>query len=248
MTGAFYGPLAMLYDDVVVDPCFGDWAQFLHHRWGADPTPVQRVLDIGCGTGLLARELIDLGYDVVGLDGSPAMLEHARRQLGADALLVQAVLPEVPDVGQFDAAVSTFDTLNYLTPTEMAATMGAVARRLRPGGWWIFDLHTDALLRLMAEQPHGAGEQAGWAFTLDSTVDAQARTCRTQFWATHHATGRTVAEEHEQFFFTDAQVQDALSRAGFAQVVVVDEYSEVPRSESTLRATWIAQRSVRPSP
>jgi SAM-dependent methyltransferase len=242
VSGAFYGPLASLYDDVVVDPAFPLWAAFLHRRWGHDPERVSQVLDVGCGTGLLAQELMALGDNVVGLDGSPAMLEQARRRLGPQVRLIEAVLPHVPDLGCFDAAVSTFDTLNYLTPEAFAATMPAVADRLRPGGWWIFDLHTDALLNLIAEQPQSAGEESGWTFTLDSTVDHAARTCRSRFSAVQKDTDATVDEEHVQFFFTDHHVRASLAAAGFDLEEVVDEYSEVPWSAATLRATWIARR------
>jgi SAM-dependent methyltransferase len=251
VSGTFYGPLATLYDNVVVDPCFPQWADFLHRRWVGDPAHVARVLDVGCGTGLLAHELIDRGYEVAGLDGSAAMLAHARRRLGPDTVLVESVLPRIPDLGRFEAAISTFDTLNYLTPDDFEATMPAVAARLRAGGWWIFDLHTDALFHLMAEQPHSEGAEAGWTFTLDSTVDSAARSCRTRFSATRPLPDgaavrdgevERVDEEHVQFFFTDAQIESALDAAGFDLIDVVDEYTDAPRTDATLRATWIARR------
>ena len=62
--------------------------------------------------------------------------------------------------GVFDAAVCTFDGLNYLTPDELGLTMAAVAHRLRPAGWLVFDLHRpdDGLHHL---QPVVAGQSAG---------------------------------------------------------------------------------------
>src|SRR5687768_1633981 len=36
------------------------------------------IVDIGCGSGVLARALTDAGYDVLGIDASPAMIELAR--------------------------------------------------------------------------------------------------------------------------------------------------------------------------
>jgi SAM-dependent methyltransferase len=242
MGASFYGPLARLYDEVVVDPAFPRWADFLIRRWSTDDVPVASVLDVGCGTGLLMAELADRGCRVVGLDGSPAMLERARDRLGPRTTLVESVLPEVPDLGLFDAAVSTFDTLNYLDPAAFAATMPAVAGRLRTGGWWVFDLHTDALLRLVEEQPRSEGAEAGWAFTLVSTVDRSARTCTTRFDAVLEATGEQVAEVHLQFFPTDDQVHGALTAAGFEHIERVDEYTDQPCTSETLRATWISRR------
>lgn len=236
----FYSTLATLYDDVVVDPCFPAWAEFLTSQWADDG--VVHIIDVGCGTGLLAEQLMARGCTVVGIDGSSAMLAEARSRLGPDVVLVESTLPAVPNLGPFDAAVSTFDTLNYLTPEAMATTMAAVGNVLSAGAWWVFDLHTDALMELVAEQPLSAGEQQGWTFSLTSTVDRAARTCRTQFSATHSDGARKVAEDHLQYFFTDDAVRHALVEAGFDRVRAVDEYSERPVTDTTLRATWMARK------
>jgi predicted TPR repeat methyltransferase len=56
-----YSRLAGVYDEIVVDPCHGRWSSFLHELWSTDPDGVRSVLDLCCGTGLLAGELIDRG-------------------------------------------------------------------------------------------------------------------------------------------------------------------------------------------
>ena len=125
-----YSRLAGVYDEIVVDPCHGRWASYLDELWAGD---VHDVLDICCGTGLLAAELTRLGYRVIGVDASAAMLDRARTLLGPDVPLVLATLPELGVEGTFDAAVCTFDGLNYLAPGELRATFVALADRLRPG-------------------------------------------------------------------------------------------------------------------
>ena len=50
-----YSRLAGVYDEIVVDPCHDRWAAYLHELWSADPEGVRSVLDLCCGTGLLAR-------------------------------------------------------------------------------------------------------------------------------------------------------------------------------------------------
>ena len=114
-----YSRLAGVYDEIVVDPCHDRWAPFLHELWRTDPDGVRTVLDVCCGTGLIAGELIARGYRVVGVDAADAMLAQARERLGPDVELSRVTLPELAVDGVFDAAISTFDGLNYLTPADL---------------------------------------------------------------------------------------------------------------------------------
>jgi SAM-dependent methyltransferase len=238
-----YSRLAEVYDEIVIDPCHDRWASFLHELWGADPAGVRSVLDLCCGTGLLAGELAARGYRVVGVDASDAMLALARERLGPEVTLSRGTLPELAVEGVFDAAVCTFDGLNYLTPDELRLTMGAVAGRLRPAGWLVFDLHTDAMMNLTIASPMVAGRSAGNDFVISSVVDPRARTCDTRIELTRPRDGDPFSEAHRQYFHTDADVRASLQDAGFGVITVGAEYTHEPVDASTLRATWTARRS-----
>ncbi len=107
-----------------------------------------RVLDVGCGSGLLARELLIAGFAVHGVDASPAMIELAREHAcGADFAVVRlptglatgvdGALPEA------DAVVSTGHVLNYLdTRDDIVRALGELARAVRPAGVLAIDLMT----------------------------------------------------------------------------------------------------------
>ena len=230
-----------MYDEIVVDPCHDRWAAHLNELWSTDAADVRTVLDLCCGTGLMAAELMALGYRVVGVDRSSAMLARARQRLGPTAVLTQQTLPALTIGGVFDAAICTFDGLNYLTPADLGATLTAVGRRLRPGGWFVFDLHTDAMMYFTVSHPVVEGEAVGYRFALGSVVDVSARTCDTRIDVTHAPDGDTFSERHRQYFHSDAQVRDALIEAGFAVAALTDEYTHQPPDSSTLRATWTAR-------
>ncbi len=237
-----YSRLAGVYDEIVVDPCFPLWAGFLDGLWARDEAGVRSVLDICCGTGLLAAELIGRGYRLLGVDASGAMLARARSLLGPDAGLVRATLPDLPVDGIFDAAISTFDGLNYLTPGDLCLSLSAIADRIRPDGWLVFDLHTDAMLALAAANPAIAGEDDGNQYVIHSVVDHEARTCDARIEVTQARSGEPFSERHLQYFHSDDEVRAALQAAGFDLTGVVDEYTPAPAGAGTLRATWIARR------
>ncbi len=224
-----------------MDRCHDRWAAYLSGLWDSDPTAVRSVLDLCCGTGLLAAELVARGYRLVGVDSSPAMLARARQRLGPDPLLVQQTLPDLSIDGVFDAAICTFDGFNYLSPAELSATCAAVARRLRPGGWLVFDLHTDAMMDFTRSHPVVRGEADGHRFALSSVVDDGARTCDTRIEVTRECDGDTFTERHRQYFLGDPQVRSALLDAGFGVAAVTDEYTDHPPGRSTMRATWAAR-------
>jgi SAM-dependent methyltransferase len=102
------------------------------------------VLDVCCGTGLLASELLARGFHVTGLDGSSEMLAIAR----GSAPRGEFVLADARDFAfdrDFDAAVSTFDSLNHiLSVPELQAVFDNVRRSLRQGGRFVFDLNLEA--------------------------------------------------------------------------------------------------------
>lgn len=236
-----YSRLAEVYDEVVVDPCYGRWAGHLDRVWRADRRPVRRVLDVCCGTGLMAAELTARGYEVVGVDASEQMLARAGRRLGDGVRLLHRQLPDLGEHGELDAAVSTFDSLNYLSPAYLRATMVAVARLLRPGGWFVFDLHTAALVDFTLANPVVRGEAEGYRFTITTVVDLSDLSCDTWIDLTRVADGYGFVEHHRQWFHPDELVREALARAGLTLLRVAEEYGEDPVGPGTLRATWTAR-------
>ena len=99
--------------------------------------PGERILDVGCGPGFYAADLLeDVGPSgsIVGVDRSPQMLGAARQRneakRNASFLEGEATAPPVED-GSFDAALCV-QVLEYVPDTVAALT--AMRRALRPGG------------------------------------------------------------------------------------------------------------------
>lgn len=236
-----YTRLAGVYDEVVVDPCHGAWAEFLDEVFSTDEDGVTDVLDVCCGTGLLAAELTTRGYRVTGVDASEAMLARARRLLGPDVPLIRATLPDLPIEGTFDAVVCTLDGFTYLAPEALRATIAALSRRLRPTGWLVFDVHTDAMMALSGARPVVSGEKDGHRFVIHSAVDRDGRISDTRIEVMPAGDGAPFSEHHCQYFHRPSEILSALVDADFEMTAVRDEYSERPADASTLSATWIAR-------
>ena len=236
-----YTRLAGVYDEVVVDPCHGALAGFLDELFGTDDEGVACLLDVCCGTGLLAAELTARGYRVTGVDASEAMLARARHLLGPHATLIHATLPDLPLETAFDAATCTLDGFTYLAPAALAPTVEAIARVLRPAGWLVFDTHTASMMAFTSSRPVVSGEEEGHRFVILAEVDADARLCDTRIDVTPGGAASPFSEHHRQYFHRDADIRTALMDGGFEVIAVRDGYSDRPADDSTLSATWIAR-------
>jgi SAM-dependent methyltransferase len=98
----------------------------------------KRVLDAGCGTGVYTEWLAERGAEVLGVDVSEGMLEHARELVGDRAEFRRADLGaplEFAATGGFDGVVSAL-ALGYVA--DWRVPFSEFARLLRPGGFLVF--------------------------------------------------------------------------------------------------------------
>jgi SAM-dependent methyltransferase len=123
------------------------------------------VLDLCCGTGQLARHLLDNGLNVLGVDLSDHMLHYARQNtlqyiVSGQAKFIQADASQFRLDERFGLVVSTFDALNHLTDEE---TLISCFRSVHAvcNGYFIFDLNTrSGLNRWNNVQLDDSGEDA----------------------------------------------------------------------------------------
>lgn len=101
------------------------------------PRVGERMLDLGCGDGVLTAKLAAMGCDMVGVDGSAAQVEAARA-LGVDARVMDG--EELNFEAEFDAVFSNA-ALHWMRRPD--AVIAGVRRALRPGGRFVAEMGGD---------------------------------------------------------------------------------------------------------
>jgi len=93
----------------------------------------RRVLDLGCGNGVLAKKLGDRGYEVVGIEHSTSAIKEAQEMYPGIDFRVCGVYddPESADLGKFDLVVSEEVVEHLYYPDEL---LKFSAKVLSPGG------------------------------------------------------------------------------------------------------------------
>lgn len=173
------------------------------------------VVDVGCGSGVLARELTRAGFDVLGVDASSSMIALARNTAPAARFAV-ASLDDV-QLPPCDAITATGEVLNY---GDVRAFLPRAARALRPGGLLLFDVAERG-----AYPPYDERRVDGddWAVIVIKESDGTHLTRRVQTFRIIDGVMRRDEEVHTLELY-DRQELLALLRTDFDHVRVRRSY------------------------
>ena len=199
-------------------------------RWiKTENRTIGSLIDLGCGSGILAKSMTQEGIKVLGIDYSEDMLEIARREVPT-AQFVQGSFFDV-DLPKADIITAIGEPFNYLADGRSShAALDTLLRRIReslnPGGLFVFDM-------LTREMPKGPilkwFEQATYDMVAEIRVDT------TQPILTRKITSfiregmiyRKHQEVHQQYLFDRKWVQGKLEAIGF-EVAQVQAYNNHP--------------------
>lgn len=185
------------------------------------------VVDLGCGSGLLAKELLSANYSVLGIDISPAMIDLAREKAAGASFQIDSVFKvEIPTCY---AVVAVGECLNYLfdednNPNELAVLFKRIYAALEKGGWFIFDVIEPGQVKTgSAERTFMEGED--WLVMAEKSEDPETAIL-TRRIITLRQVGesyRRSDETHVVQLYGGQQLQNMLQQAGF-QVELSRQY------------------------
>jgi SAM-dependent methyltransferase len=244
MTTDPYGDhdLVALYD---VDNPGGADHEF--YRALADTLDARRIVDLGCGTGLLTRRLAEADRSVTGIDPSPTMLDWARRQPGADAVTwLEGDATSIPPTGDIDLVVCTGNAIMHVSPEELPAVLRSIAGALRLGGTVSFESRNPAVREWERWTPETTyGERATPVGQLREWIEV-----------TEAGGGRVVFDAHNVFpggedrvytsvlyFRTAEEFTQELGAAGFTDITFHGDWHDGPVEDSSRILVFRARRS-----
>ncbi len=213
---ASYGLLARHYDALMRHAGHAAWADFFVRLL---PSPAGLVLDLGCGTGLLTRELLARGMDVICVDRSEDMLSVARETCeGFSPLLLRQDMRKLDLYGTVDAAVSALDCFNYLlSPDDLRRVFARLRLFIRPGGVLLFDMVPPETFARMPSRPFVLETEEVFCVTVTQSAGKHVRHQVTLF-EKQGTLWRRFEEWHTQRPYTPQEVVALLRESGFVDV------------------------------
>ena len=203
------------------------------------------IVDLGCGSGVWARELTKSKYRVLGIDISESMIRIARRRApGAEFRIGSLFEADIPPC---DCVTSISECLNYLVDPGNHKQMLIrfflrIYRALVPGGLFIFDIAEPGQVR-QGIKARNFSEGEDWIVAIEKEENRK-QSILTRRITSFRKIGkyyRRSDELHRQRLYKAADVAGELRKAGF-RVQVMRSYGEHPLPKN--HAAFVARKPV----
>jgi SAM-dependent methyltransferase len=216
-------------------------------------SPYKKILELGCGTGIHAELMTGRGLSVYGVESSESMLDAAMQRCTAVEGELRFALGDARHYRageKFDAVVSLFHVMSYqIHQDDIRGMLETAAQHLNDGGLFLFDFwYGPAVLwqrpalrvkRLENESVSIVRIAEPVLHDADNVVDVHYT-----IFAQDRLNGKIekLEETHRMRYFFVSELDDELSRAGFARLATQEWLSGAKPSKDTWGVTIVARK------
>ncbi|MFD1066319.1 class I SAM-dependent DNA methyltransferase [Oceanobacillus locisalsi] len=227
-----YHKMADVYDALMDHVPYDDWMVMIQHIIAQAEKPVQSIIDIGCGTGVITRKLAAGGYTMTGADQSGDMLRQAQKDATAANSInwLEADITQSVDWEQhYDMAISCCDVMNYITDvSEVEKAFDNIYHALKTDGIFFFDVHSMHTVEdiYIGQTFADVMEEAAYIWECipgDETGEMYHQLTFFQQEQGNHFT--RFQETHHQRTFPAATYQSILKKIGFKKIHIYADFS-----------------------
>lgn len=236
-----YTDFASVYDTFMDNIPYSEWCSYLAELLWDNQIEGGAIVELGCGTGNAAMNMIQHGYRVYGIDNSKSMLNIALQKRSKEFRHILHY--SLQDMRSFSlphsvkAMYSICDSMNYLTKRDdFIKALRCVRENLSSNGIFVFDLKTLYFYENI----------------LGDSTFADVREKCSYIWENHfnHRTHmnwyrlniftkkdsryyRRFKEIHQQRAYTQEEIRDIIQASGLKLVHVYDAFSfDEPKPDS----------------
>ena len=200
------------------------------------------VVDLGCGSGLWAEQLVRAGYQVLGIDISEAMIRIARTRVPEAEFRVESLFKA--DLPPCRAVTSISECLNYLFDSgndspALTQLFRRVYDALAPGGLFVFDIGEPGQIK-PGVTAKGFTEGEDWVVMVEKQEERKILTRRIISFRKVGNHYRRETELHRQRLYKSTDVAKELREVGF-RVRTIRSYGRYPLPKA--HAAFVARKS-----
>ena len=240
-----YTEFASLYDNLMDEAPYNEWVNLVERMIA----PQRELLELGAGTGTLAAQLIQKGYQLTVSDLSEDMLaiaEQKMRSIDETALFYVLDMRNFRLDHLFDGVLLFCDAINYLSDEQaVKETFQSVYSHLKDGGVFLFDAHSIRKIeRFLDQQTFGSSEPSVsylWE-CFPGDTDYSVIHDLTFFVQQDNGSYSRVEETHEQRTYPLDFFVSLLKAIGFVEVSVVGDFDDATDLSACDRWCFVAKK------
>ena len=243
-----YKTFAFVYDEVMDETLYDQWLHFSKRHL---PENTSRILELACGTGRLAVDFAEAGYQVTALDLSEEMLAIASKRANEKDLQIQFVqgdMMELSEVGQYQAITCFSDSLCYMeSRRDVQQVFDEVYQALEEQGTFIFDVHSLYQIDEVFPDYSYHYQTEDFAFLWDSYPGEKEHSIEhfLTFFVKQEADSEVFIrrdELHKERTYSLNNYLMMLESSGFSDIQVYGDFTEEAPSETSTRWFFVCQK------
>lgn len=214
----------------------------------ANELNAEKIIDLGCGTGLLTRELASTKRSVIGVDPSSAMLDYAQRQPNAENVTWIEGDANTLRQSQADLVVMTGNVAQvFLTDSDWMTTLKSIHHTLKSGGCLAFETRNpDARGWEKWNRENSYFEFESPNGPMSTWVEVTEIKDNLVYFNGHNIiknTGENIIVESALRFRNLEEISKSLDDVGFTIKNIFGYWDKTPHSEQSSLMIFIAQRT-----
>ena len=228
-----YAEFASVYDELMSEIPYDTYVELID--LAANGIAGKKILDVGCGTGLLSVKLAKLKGIVTGIDISSDMLSIATdraRSLDLPVTFVEQPMQHITGFSDFDVAIITIDSLNYVIEEEaVLQTFRNIYNSLAVDGVLLFDVHSTFKMDVIFMESPFTFDNERISYMWNTEVGDEPHSVYSElafFVRTENDLYKRFDEVHYQRTFSVLEYVDMLSQVGFSIERIFSDWEDLP--------------------
>lgn len=226
-----YFHLAKWFEYLNDDCGYEQWSQYLIARLAA--YPLVTGLDVGCGGGWFTRAFQKHGYQMIGMDVSPQMLDYAQEQAletGCRSTYIVGDICKMKFPRRFDFVTAINDCVNYISKDKLPSAFKNVYASLKKGGVFLFDISSERKFAEKVADTVSVDDREDVTYlSFNKRENDKVTMDVTLFARGVDGSYRRLDETHTQYIYSEEEIIRALQQAGFTVCEAVGHLGEDKR-------------------